>query len=330
MVFRNGWVLAGLIALVPLVWHRYRALSRASMAFAPAQFKTIGGPLAILSKFSVPLEALLLAAVIIALAGPGRVNEIETISENGLDINLVLDISASMQAADFPPNRLEALKEISRQFLERAGGNRISIQAFAKTTFTQSPLTSDHRSLLELNEGLAYESISHSESGGTAIGDALLSATDTLSAARIEGRDQVVILITDGESNLGVDPLLAAKYLRQAGIRLHIIGVGGDEEVAVSVHGKPFINTEDEVLMTSLDDAQLKEIAATAGGDYQRALSRDVLSEIFDDLSRLERTPLKIEKLRIHSSYIPQLALVIMLIFASRIILNHQLRRPLE
>jgi len=330
MVFTAPWLLMALVLIPLLAWYRFRALNRASLAFAPTQYRVRPRGRAFIHSLQTPLEMLLFTLVIIALAGPGTINEIENISETGLDVALVLDISASMQAADFPPNRLEALKEIAREFLHRAGGNRISVHAFAGIEFTQSPLTTDHRVVLELIEGLSYESIDHSESGGTAIGDALLGATDLLKAARIKGRDQVVILISDGESNSGVEPLLAARYLRDQNIRLHIIGIGGDQEVPVSVHGKPFINSEDKVLMTSLDDRQLKDIAAAGGGDYRRARSREVLGRIFEDLSRLERTPLTLEKLRLHSSWTAGIALLVFIVFAGLTALGHALRRPLR
>ena len=157
------------------------------------------------------------------------------------------------------------------------GGNRVAVFAFAGHVFTQSPLTTDHTVLVEMIDSLAYESISHSESGGTAIGDALLVAADTLVSTRLAGRDQVILLITDGEANIGIEPGLAARYLREHEVRLHVIGIGGDDPVEVYVYGEPFINQDDEVLVTSLDDTQLIALAETANGSYYRAQNQDGL-----------------------------------------------------
>ncbi len=322
---------SALFLILPLSlagWWRLRALLRASIPFGPISTEPTNRPAEILLQSQWSLEMLLLCLVVLALAGPGRTDSVETFSERGLDIALVLDISASMQAADFEPNRLEALKEITREFVLRAGGNRIAVHAFAGTAFTQSPLATDHRTTLALIDGLNYESIDHSESGGTAIGDALLAAADALESARIDGRDQVMILISDGESNLGVDPLLAARYIRDRKIRLHVIGIGGFDEVEVSVHGKPFINSDDEILTTRLDDAQLRAVAEAAGGDYRRADTGDVLGQIFNDLARLERTPLEIETITTRSSWGPGLALAAFGIFALTAVLRNRLRRP--
>jgi Ca-activated chloride channel family protein len=327
----DPWLLWLLLGLAPYGFLRWRRTRRSAVPFAPLQYHR-GSPVrCYLLRLGIALEVALLAVVLVGLAGPHRVDEIESVISEGLDVVLVLDISASMQAADFPPNRLEALKLVARDFLYRGGGNRVGILAFAGHTFTQSPMTTDHTVLVEMVESLAFASISHSRSGGTAIGDALLVATDALLASGIAGRDQVILLISDGESNLGVDPDLAARHLRENDIRLHVIGIGGDEPVEVYVDGEPFINQDDEILVTSLDDTQLIAIAETAGGSYYRARSHDLLTEIFDQLSRLESTPLEVRRLRLQRSVVPEIGLVLSLLFAVWLWLNGAvLRRPLR
>jgi Ca-activated chloride channel family protein len=327
----SPWLLWLLLGLAPYGLWRWRRTCRSAAPFAPLQYHHGSPARRLLLRLGIALDVVLVAAAVIALAGPHRVDEIESVTSQGLDVVLVLDISASMQAADFPPNRLEALKQVARDFLLRGGGNRVGILAFAGHVFTQSPMTTDHTVLVDMVDSLAFESISHARSGGTAIGDALLVATDTLLASRIPDRDQVILLISDGESNLGVDPGLAARYLREHDIRLHVIGIGGDEPVEVYVHGKPFINQEDQVLVTSLDDTQLIAIAETAGGSYYRARSHDLLAEIFDQLSRLESTPLEVSRLRLQRSLAPGLGLAMALVFAVWLWLNGVvLRRPLR
>lgn len=330
-VFSSPGLLWLLLLLAPFALVRRRLLRSSAIAFGPAQIARGSRRRRLLHHLQIPVELVVLAVAVIALAGPGRTEDVEIYSEKGLDVALVLDISASMQAADFPPSRLEALKHLATDFLQRAGGNRIAIHAFAGLTFTQSPLTTDRSTLAALVDGLSYESLDHTRTGGTAIGDALLGAGDALHDARIEGRDQVVILISDGESNAGVDPLLAARFLRDRSIRLHVIGLGGPDPVEVWVHGKPFINTEDEVLKTSLDDAQLKAIAEAAGGRYTLAPDLEVLTTIFNDLARLERTPIEVERLRVRTPWGPQLAGLILCLFAMWFWLSaFELRRPLR
>ncbi len=274
-------------------------------------------------------EGLLLLVILAALAGPHRQQDLQLIREEGIDVALVLDVSASMMAADFPPNRLEALKELSKDFVRRSGSNRLAVYAFAKDTFTQSPLTTDHDALIELVDGIAYEMIDHAASGGTAIGDALLAAATALAENRIEGRDQVLILITDGESNFGIDPLLAARYVLDKQIRLHVIGLAGTEPVEVYINGKPFITTDNTILKTSLDDNQLREIARVSHGEFYRASDHGILAQIFDRLSRLERTPLEIQKLKSRTFYTTPLAWAAFVLLTAWLALSLWVRRPL-
>ncbi len=331
VTFASPGVLSLLILLVPYAVIRHRLVRASAIAFSPAQIARGSHWRRALHTLQIPAELIVLALAFVAVAGPGRSDTIETYSEKGLDVALVLDISASMQAADFPPTRLEALKHLTTDFLQRAGGNRVAIHAFAGLTFTQSPLTTDRTTLAALVDGLSYESLDHTKTGGTAIGDALLGAGDTLHAARIEGRDQVVILISDGESNSGVDPLLAARYLHDRSVRLHIIGLGGPDPVEVSVYGRPFINTNDEVLKTSLDDTQLRAIAEAAGGRYSLAPDLEVLTTIFNDLARLERTPIEVERFAVRTSWGPRIAGVTLCLFAVWLWMSaFELRRPLR
>ncbi|MEM7586635.1 MAG: VWA domain-containing protein [Acidobacteriota bacterium] len=325
------WVMAALLLLPLYAVRRHRLLQRAAVPFAPLQYAGGGGPRALLLRLQVPFETLILLAVIVALAGPHRLDELELVGEEGLDVALALDISASMQAADFPPNRLEALKTLAVDFVRRTGSDRIAVYAFAGHIFSQTPLTTDHSALSSLIEGLAFKTINHSASGGTALGDALIAAADGLLQSREEDRDQVIVLITDGESNVGSDPMLAARFVRENGFKLFVVGVGGDEPVKVYVDGKPFITVNDTILETSLDDTQLKEIAAAADGQYFRAKEMDALAAIFDDLARLDTTPLEVETVEIRRSYAPALSVLIALLFAAWLLTDgFVLRRPLR
>ena len=331
MSFVHPYLLFALLVVPVYGWLRRRVVRVAAVGYAPLQYARGSRSRSWLLRSQVPVEMVIVAGVIVALAGPHRRDEIELLGEEGLDVALALDISASMQAADFPPNRLEALKRLAAELVRRSGSDRIAVYAFGKHVFSQTPLTTDHGALTGLIEGLAFTTINHSESGGTALGDAMIAAADGLLRQREEGRDQVIVLITDGQSNAGADPMLAARFIAEGDIRLHVLGVGGTEPVEVYVDGKPFITIEDKILSTSLEDDQLQEIAAAAGGEYRRAENVEVLAAIFDDLSRLETSPLEIENVIVRRSYAPLAAGSLFLLFAAWLLTDGLLlRRPLR
>jgi len=235
------------------------------------------------------------------LAGPYKESRLDLIEDEGVDVMLVLDVSLSMLAEDLEPNRLEALRRIARDFVSRAGGNRIGIVIFAKDSYVQTPLTTDHRSLLALLDGVTVYTLDQNKSGGTSVGDALLVTVERLTRSRIEGRDQSLVLITDGESNTGIEPELAARYVREHGIRFYAIGVGGTEPMAVSFEGIP-IGAEGDYLAV-LDDRRLRNVTELAGGRYYRATDVGILEEIFGELSRLESAPLELRTVASRRSF---------------------------
>lgn len=321
-----------LIGLIPIyLYFRFYFYKKTNIPYAPLQYKSPSNKRKYFLYSNFFIEALLITSIILGIADPHKVTERSILQEDGLDIALVLDVSASMQAADFTPNRLEAMKEIGKDFIKRSGGNRIGIFIFAQDTFTQTPLTTDHAVLLELLESISFRVIDHSESGGTAIGDALLSATDSLQKAKIQNRDQVIILITDGESSYGVDPILASKYVKDLGIKLYVIGLAGDSPVEVYAEGKPYLTPSGKILVTSLDDKQLKQIAQTAEGKYYRAKNQNVLAEIFSNLTNLSRTPLEVKKSRLKHSYSRYLAFIGMQLFFIWLLIDGLfIRRPMR
>ena len=310
------YILWGFLFIGPYAWFRVRLARQTIAPYAPLQYERVSFWRRNVHRLVILLEMTVLAAGLLALAGPYRAHELVSVNQEGLDVVLALDISASMQAADFEPDRLTALKELAADFVRRAGTNRIGVYAFAKDVFTQSPLTTDHTILLRLIEGMAYESVDHTVSGGTAIGDALLVSGEALIRHRIEGRDQVIILITDGQSASGIDPVLSSRYLLENDIRLYVAGIGKKEPVEVFINGQPFINSEGEHLTTRLDDDQLKEIAAAARGEYFYAGDKAALAAVLSRIGRLETGPLRVERrqLRVPVAYFPAWAALVALL----------------
>lgn len=296
-VERPGWLL--LLVLLPLhAWLRHRAEDRQRLAYPPLQFVAAGRKAGHLVRnrpwltVQLAVEALLLATLVVGLAGPHRVDEVERLSEDGIDIALVMDVSLSMLADDFPPDRITAMRRLADRFLARTGGHRVSIVIFAKDVYLQSPPTTDRYVLRSLLDGVRVGTLNQSASGGTAIGDALLVAARTLEEVREEGRDQAVVLLTDGESNAGVEPPRAAAYLEHLGQRLYAIGIGGTEPVQVTYFGET-IGSGDDPYLAVLDDAELQRTVDAAGGRYFRAVDADALENVFSELSRLESAPLE-------------------------------------
>ena len=286
------WVLALLLLLPLYAWFRLRQRRRRRLRFPPLQYRAGEGGWRVWKQLAPQLEVLVLALVVAGLAGPYEETRLELIEDEGVDVMLVLDVSLSMLAEDLEPNRLEALRRIAGDFVSRAGGNRIGIVIFAKDSYVQTPLTTDHRSLLALLDGVTVYTLDQNKSGGTSVGDALLVAVERLTRSRVEGRDQSLVLITDGESNTGIEPELAARYVRERGVRFYAIGVGGTEPVAVTFEGNP-VGSEGDYLAV-LDDTRLKRVTELAAGRYWRATDVGVLEEIFAELSRLESAPLEL------------------------------------
>ena len=299
--FGQPWLLA-LLLLVPVyALLRRRQRRRRTVRFPPLQYRAGETGWRFWRQLAPQLELLVLALVVAGLAGPYKESRLDLIEDEGVDVMLVLDVSLSMLAEDLEPNRLEALRRIARDFVSRAGGNRIGIVIFAKDSYVQTPLTTDHRSLLALLDGVTVYTLDQNKSGGTSVGDALLVTVERLTRSRIEGRDQSLVLITDGESNTGIEPELAARYVREHGIRFYAIGVGGTEPMAVSFEGSP-IGAEGDYLAV-LDDRRLRNVTELAGGRYYRATDVGILEEIFGELSRLESAPLELRTVASRRSF---------------------------
>ena len=329
------WVLAGLLALPIYAFLRHRRIRQDAVAYPPLQYRSPTDHRQGWARLRLPLEVLILALVLLALAGPYREHEIELMDDPGIDVVLALDVSLSMLAEDFPPTRLAALQQTARDFLARSASHRVGLVIFAGDAFVQSPLTTDRKILKELLEGVTVYTIDQNKSGGTAIGDALLVAGERLRKSRPEEpvgdqkRDQAIVLITDGESNLGIDPVLAARHVKDLGIRLYVIGIGGTEPMQVSFEGRQVGG--DTPYLAVLDDQQLEEVAEAADGRYFRAIDVDALSAVFGELSRLESSPLENRKVTIRNLGTSWIALVLLVLFMAHLFLAGMVvRRPLR
>ncbi len=234
------------------------------------------------------LRIIVLALLIVALARPQGVEENARTNTEGIDIVLAIDVSGSMLARDFKPDRITAAKEVAGDFIADRTGDRLGLVVFAGEAFTQSPLTTDQGTLQTLlgriRSGLIED--------GTAIGNGLATAINRLRES--EAKSKVIILLTDGVNNRGeIAPLTAAEIAKAQGIRVYTIGVGTQGMApypAVDMFGnRTFVQQQVEI-----DEKTLREMAAHTGGSYFRATDKAKLKAIYDEINRLEKSKIEV------------------------------------
>ena len=237
------------------------------------------------------LRVLAVALLIVALARPQNFSSGENIYTEGIDIAMVLDISGSMLAEDLKPNRIEAAKNVIKDFIEGRTSDRIGLVIFARDSFTQCPLTIDYSVLLNL--------LSQVKSGmiedGTAIGNAIANGVNRLKDSK--SKSKIIILLTDGVNNSGeVDPVFAAQIAKTYGIRIYTIGVGTKGQAPYPVQ-TPF-GTRYQMIPVEIDESVLKQISDITGGEYFRATDNRTLKAIYDKIDKLEKSKVEITSYR--------------------------------
>ncbi|MFT6746706.1 MAG: Ca-activated chloride channel family protein [Glaciecola sp.] len=233
------------------------------------------------------LSLVALCLLVFAIARPQDAFSWEEEQAKGIDIVIAMDLSSSMLARDFKPNRVEASKAIASDFIKGRSTDRFGLVVFAGESFTQCPLTIDHERLIHLFEGLKTGILKD----GTAIGSGLATAIKRLKASKAQSK--VVILLTDGENNSGdIAPETAATVAERFGIKVYTIGVGkkGMAEMPYAIN--MFGNYVYKEVKVNIDEDLLKEIANKTNGKYFRATSNEHLKEIYKEIDLLERTEL--------------------------------------
>jgi len=300
VTFRDPWLL---LALVPVAAAAAFVL-RAGLRWRPGARWPALAPItspaggAVAARRALPWVRLLALLLLgLGLARPQVVEREQEIRTEGIDIMLVLDISGSMQAEDFKPdNRLHVAKEVVAEFLGLVRNDRVGLVVFAGQSFTQCPLTLDYDVLRSL---LANVRIGMIEDG-TAIGTALATAVGRLEDS--VAKSKVCILLTDGENNAGkIDPQTAARMAEALSVRVYTIGVGKQGGAPIPVHhpvyGKVYArNPDGSIVLTKLDEASLKAIAETTGGQYFRATDAEALKKIYAQILDLERTKFEVKE----------------------------------
>lgn len=277
-----------LLLLIPLliIWYIFQTKKK----FAPIKISTTGfinevKPTWKIRLRSLPfiLRLLTLIIIIFILARPQTSSSHKTVKTEGIDIVISLDISSSMLAEDFKPNRLEAAKKTAMQFIDNRINDRIGLVVFSAQSFTQCPITIDHSVLKNLFSSVKSGMIED----GTAIGMGIATAVDRLKDSK--AKSKVIILLTDGVNNRGlIAPMTAAEIAATFGIRVYSIGVGTRGMAPYPVKtpfGTQYVNMEVEI-----DEALLKGIANATGGKYFRATNNKALENIYNEIDQLEKT----------------------------------------
>ena len=237
----------------------------------------------------IVFRVLAIAFIIIAMARPQSSNKFEDTITEGIDIVMSLDISSSMLARDFEPDRLEAAKEVASQFITGRPEDKIGLVIFSGESFTQCPLTTDHAVLINLFKDIQSGMIED----GTAIGLGLANAVNRLKDS--EAKSKVVILLTDGDNNRGeIAPLTAAELAKSFDIRVYTIGIG-----TIGTAPYPY-QTPYGISMRNMpvkfDESVLKEIAQMTGGQYFRATDNNKLKAIYEEIDKLEKSKIEVKQ----------------------------------
>lgn len=292
ITFAHPWLLLGLL-IVPLMiaWWilRYRKQEAAvqhSTALSDLPTPTLRVRLRWLPY---ACRVLAVAAMIVALARPQSHLNREEITVDGIDVVLAMDISGSMLAEDFKPNRLEAAKKVAADFIQGRTSDRVSLVVFAGQAFTQVPLTIDHQVLLQqlgaLKSGVVRD--------GTALGDGLATAINRVKDS--DAKSKVVILLTDGVNNQGsVDPLSAAEIAALYGIRLYTIGIGSRGKAPYPFRDQ-FGRIHYQNIDVEIDEPLMQQMAAqTPEGRYFRATDKRALQDIFSQIDQMEKSKIDV------------------------------------
>ena len=240
------------------------------------------------------LRTVAIIMVILILARPQTTDNWQNTEIEGIDIMLAVDVSTSMLAEDLKPNRLEAAKQVTSEFINGRPNDNIGLTIFAGESFTQCPLTVDHGVLLNLFNSIKGDIAQRGLiEDGTAIGMGIANAVTRLKDSK--AKSKVIILLTDGSNNRGdISPLTAAEIAKQFGIRIYTIGVGTNGTAPYPMQtyaGTQYVNVPVEI-----DEKTLTEIAGTTNGNYFRATSNSKLKEVYQEIDKLEKTKLNVKE----------------------------------
>lgn len=272
--------------------------------------------------FKIILLALILVNFSIILANPNKTNTDQNIKKSWIDIVLALDISWSMEATDLNPSRIEAAKNVLNNFIDQIKTDRVWLVVFAWKPFTSIPLTFDYSILTETIKRLTTNNINQQNNSlqWTAIWDAILMSK-TLFDEEKDNREKVIILLTDWDANVWVDPKLAALSAKQEWIKIYTIWIWSEEWWYISYNVWPFVEKQK---VAPLNEDSLKEIARETSWEYFRAKDNNTFKEIFQKLEKLDKNEIEVDIKKTYSEYYKPfvISLIILLWLFTLILIN--------
>ena len=313
----SPWFLL-LLLLLPFLWwwrNKSNRYTTPELAFPHTGEMEFGTSIkAILFSYLPLFRYLALGLLTLALARPQKILKEEQVKTEGIDIVLALDLSSSMKASDFQPNRLEASKEMAARFVDRRPDDRIGLVIFAGESFTYSPLTTDHKTVKQYISTLAFGMIDDK----TAIGMGLASAVNCLKNS--ESKSKIIVFLTDGENTVNsyIKPITAADIAKELDIKVYTIGVGSRQ-----TFGGLFS------MNSSVDEKLLTQIADVTGGQYFRATNEVVLDKIYEQIDLLEKTEFEVSTFTRYSEEFRKFLFLALIFFLAEFILKNTLLRTL-
>lgn len=327
MTFANPWFFWLLLLVPGMVWWYLRSRKKKSAALRVSSLEGLKKiPVSWKVRFRPLLPVLRILEVIfviICLARPQSSNVTQNINSEGIDIVLCLDVSGSMLAQDFQPNRIEAAKDVAVDFVKGRPSDRIGLVIFAGESFTQCPITTDHAVLInqieKVNSGMLED--------GTAIGMGLATSVDRLRDSK--AKSKVIILLTDGVNNTGlIDPGTALEIAKLYKIRVYTIGVG-TQGVAPYPVPLPGGGVQMQDMKVQIDEALLKKIASQTGGAYFRATDNSSLADIYGQIDKMEKTKVEITAFRRYAELFFPFALAAVALLFLEIMLRYTVFKSL-
>ena len=316
------WLLA--LPVLLLAHYLWQELSgrRPHLRVSTATPWTLTGPgiLSVLRHLPFVLRLAALTLIVICIARPRSSSQMERIDTEGIDIVLAMDVSTSMLARDFSPDRISAAKDIAIEFIADRPGDRIGIVVFAGESYTQCPLTTDRATLINLMKEVSTDLIED----GTAIGNGLSTAAARLMDS--DARSRVVILLTDGVNNCGeVAPEMAAEIAKTYGIRVYTIGVGANGTAPYPVITPWGVETRN--VQVEIDEALLQRIAEATGGRYFRATDNTKLAEIYSEIGKMEKVRTTIDSFPVYKELYGKYAVAALICLLLELLVRFLIKR---
>ncbi len=270
------------------------------------------------------LRMIAYSALVLAIARPQSSSITESISTNGIDIMLALDVSGSMQSKDFYPDRVGAAKQIAADFIKGRPNDRIGLVIFSAEAYTECPITIDHSVLLNQLKGITIGELDD----GTAIGMGLGTAVNRLKDSKSKSR--VIILMTDGVNNMGfIDPLTAGQLAQKMGIRVYTIGIGTNGIAPFPIYSSNGEISGYQNQQVEIGEDLLKQIADITGGEYFRATDEKKLAAIFQKIDKMEKTKIDVNAYKHHKEEYFWFAFVAAVALLIEIILRYTILRSI-